>query len=177
MKVPALLLTDTNLLLFTIKLHKMETTEKPEQPRGGIHNYFQGATIHNMVINGNMNKNASESYNSTEEHKRLTPEQVVQTLKQCPEFFEKNASYSIAFCVCRDMYHMGDNATQFEKMLIERGINIPLGTINNSLSRKPFMRYHIDKWDEMNAASIVLKTRDTFIEKSQNVLIEKKEIA
>ena len=131
----------------------MESTEKPEQPRGGIHNYFQGATIHNMVINGNMNKNASESYNSTEEHKRLTPEQVVQTLKQCPEFFEKNASYSIAFCVCRDMYHMGDNATQFEK------------------------RYHIDKWDEMNAASIVLKTRDTFIEKSQNVLIEKKEIA
>lgn len=67
----------------------MESTEKPEQPRGGIHNYFQGATIHNMVINGNMNKNACESYNSTEEHKRLTPEQVVQTLKQCPEFLKR----------------------------------------------------------------------------------------
>lgn len=155
----------------------MESTEKPEQSSGGIYNYFQGATIHNLVINGTMNKNASESYNSTDEIKRLTPEQVMKALKMCPEFFGSNASYSIAFCVCRDMFHMGDNATQFERMLIERGVNIPLGTINNSLSRKPYMRYAIEKWDEMNATDTVLKTRDAFIEKAQNVLIENKEIA
>lgn len=39
----------------------METTEKPEQ-NGGIINYFQGATIHNLVINGNMTKNGTENF-------------------------------------------------------------------------------------------------------------------
>ena len=33
----------------------METAEKPQQ-KGGIINYFQGATINNLVINGNMVK-------------------------------------------------------------------------------------------------------------------------
>lgn len=28
----------------------MEQTEIPEHKRGGIHNYFQGATINNIVI-------------------------------------------------------------------------------------------------------------------------------
>lgn len=149
----------------------METIETPEHHKGGIYNYFQGATIHNIVINGNMNKNASENYSKTENNKNLTPEQVVKVLRENPEHFESHASYSIAFCVCRDLYSMGNNATQFEKMLIEKGINIPLGTINNTLSRKPFMRYHIDKWDDNNASASVLKARDSFIEKIENNII------
>ena len=40
----------------------METTETPQQGRGGITNYFQGATIHNLVINGNMTKSGDEHY-------------------------------------------------------------------------------------------------------------------
>lgn len=40
----------------------METTETPQHQHGGIVNYFQGATIHNLVINGNMTKNGTENY-------------------------------------------------------------------------------------------------------------------
>lgn len=40
----------------------MEPTETPQQ-RGGIFNYFQGATINNLVINGNMTKSGTEHYN------------------------------------------------------------------------------------------------------------------
>ena len=35
-----------------------------EQQHGGIVNYFQGATIHNLVINGNMTRRGREYYGS-----------------------------------------------------------------------------------------------------------------
>ena len=35
-----------------------------EQQHGGIVNYFQGATIHNLVINGNMTRRGRERYGS-----------------------------------------------------------------------------------------------------------------
>lgn len=49
----------------------MNPLETPHQ-HGGIVNYFQGATIHNIVINGNMTRSGSESYN-TEEHTAASP--------------------------------------------------------------------------------------------------------
>ena len=44
----------------------MEQEEKP-QHSGGIYNYFQGVTIHNMVINGNMTRNGTENYYGQEQ--------------------------------------------------------------------------------------------------------------
>lgn len=43
----------------------MESTETPQHV-GGIVNYFQGATIHNIVINGNMTKRGAEHYHTQE---------------------------------------------------------------------------------------------------------------
>lgn len=59
----------------------METTETP-QHSGGIYNYFQGATINNLVINGNMTKTGTESYNSSTatEKPRYTDSQIAQAL-------------------------------------------------------------------------------------------------
>ena len=45
----------------------MEQEEQPQHLSGGIYNYFQGATIHNIVINGNMTKSGAEHY-QREEH-------------------------------------------------------------------------------------------------------------
>ena len=42
--------------------------------------------------------------------------------------------------VCRDIYHMGDNASQFERLLNEKGILLPAGTINTE-------RHPIAGWD------------------------------
>lgn len=44
----------------------METGETPQQRGGGIYNYFEGATIHNLVINGSMTKNGDEHYHGKE---------------------------------------------------------------------------------------------------------------
>ena len=141
----------------------METEEKPKQ-RGGITNYFQGATIHNLVINGNMTKTGSEYFNS-EKHKMtgVTPFMVGRALKQCEAYIWGYAAYSVAFCVCRDNYDgWPDNATDFERKMRDQGIDLPEGTINTALSRNAFMRFDIDKWEENGALDRVIKLRDEF---------------
>lgn len=61
----------------------MESKETPQR-NGGIVNYFQGATIHNIVINGNMNRSGTEHYsNKAEEESRdYTDEQVACALSR-----------------------------------------------------------------------------------------------
>ena len=60
----------------------MESTETPQQHRGGIFNYFQGATINNLVINGNMTKNGPENYNSQEKKNTYSDTQIAQALSR-----------------------------------------------------------------------------------------------
>ena len=61
----------------------METSEKLERC-GGIYNYFQGATIHNLVINVNMTKNGSENFQQSETSNKnrvtYSDEQVARAL-------------------------------------------------------------------------------------------------
>ena len=58
----------------------METSEKTQR-HGGIYNYFEGATIHNLVINGTMNKNGTEHYYGAEERKQsYSDRQIAQAL-------------------------------------------------------------------------------------------------
>lgn len=62
----------------------MESSETP-QHLGGIYNYFQGATINNLVINGNLNQKDSVSNNSGEAKEvrlrpKCTDEQVANAL-------------------------------------------------------------------------------------------------
>lgn len=60
----------------------METEETPHHHHGGIYNYFQGATIHNLVINGNMNKNGNDNYHEghCQEKHNYNDEQVATAL-------------------------------------------------------------------------------------------------
>lgn len=58
----------------------METVEK-ESKMGGIYNYFQGATIHNMVINGNMTKSGPENYyQSSNTEANYSDQQIAKAL-------------------------------------------------------------------------------------------------
>lgn len=66
----------------------METAETPQHLGGGIVNYFQGATINNLVINGNMTKTGQDHFNSHEHNARknadseqtATKEQIAKAL-------------------------------------------------------------------------------------------------
>ena len=152
----------------------MESTE-PTQHRSGIFNYFQGATINNLVINGNMTKSGSEDYHNTgskETTSSVTAEQVVEAVKRCKGIFSSMASYAVAFCVCRDLFHMGNNMSAFERELRENGIEITDGTINSAISRSNYMKLPIDKWRENGASERTLKLLDMFREKMNDVLEE-----
>ena len=142
----------------------METWEDDAKlQKGIIINNFPGATIHNLVINGNMVKQGPDQYNSNDEgSKRVNAEQLFTALKQCKAFIWAHAAYSIPFCVCRDVYHLENNASNFERMLAEGGIVIPAGTINTAMSRSPWMKFHVDKWEEKGVRERVLKLRDEF---------------
>ena len=50
-------------------MDNQEDEKDMEQSNGGsgnIYNYFQGATIHNMVINGNMTRSGTENYGESQ---------------------------------------------------------------------------------------------------------------
>ncbi len=59
----------------------MEQQEETSQHFGGIYNYFEGATINNLVINGTMNKNGTEHYYGGEvRRKTYSDSQVARAL-------------------------------------------------------------------------------------------------
>jgi len=60
----------------------MENTEETQHHSGDIYNYFQGAIIHNMVINGNMSKSGTENYHNDDNNnnRKYSDHQVAEAL-------------------------------------------------------------------------------------------------
>jgi len=61
----------------------MKKEEETPQHHNGITNYFQGATIHNMVINGNMTRSGTEYYIGENQRgqREYTDEQVARAIE------------------------------------------------------------------------------------------------
>lgn len=89
-------------------------------------------------------------------------ERIGVALKGCMNYIWGNAAYGVVFCVCRDIYKIENNVSSFERMLSDCGISIPEGTINSAMYRNVWMKYHVDKWEEMGVMERVLKLRDAF---------------
>lgn len=142
----------------------MDTEKKPEQ-HGGIYNYFQGATIHNMVINGNMTKSGNENYYQEEhkEEKEISDKQLAKAIENCQESFWGNSSYAVVFCLFRDEYQRTMTQAGFEKMVEmlpytkDRDYMCNPGTIANAFSDNPIFKYHVSKWEENGASQRILK--------------------
>ncbi len=129
-------------------------------------------TVNGDVIEAGGVKNVTNHYYGEREEQptkdlTLDAERLAKALKECKPFIWGNAAYSIPFCVCRDLYHLANNASLFERMLAEAGIEIPDGTINAAMSRNPWMKLHIEKWEQQGAMERVLKLRDKFIQEME----------
>jgi len=118
---------------------------------------------------GPVTYNAPQYYNSvpkTEETppniKKVEPDQIMKALMLCKAYIWGNAAYTVAFCVIRDDYNNAESVSSFERMLNERGIVLPEGTLNAAISRNPWMRYNVDKWEENGAMERAIKMRDFF---------------
>ena len=106
-----------------------------------------------------------------------TEEQVAQALMRCGTYIWGNAAYSVAFCTLRDAFDWGDNATNFERRLAAKGIDIPEGTVNSAMFRNPWMKYHIDKWEENQASERAIKLRDLFKQMLAEIVLTERKTA
>lgn len=150
----------------------MDTNEKG---RHGVvfETNFDGATIGKVIINNGtmtLNERAERRMAEADREQGVSAEQVTDALRLCEAFIWGNAAYGIAFCVCRDLFNLENNACGFERMLAEGGIDIPSGTVNSAMSRNEWMRYHVDRWKEMGAKGRALALRDEFRQQMENVL-------
>lgn len=146
----------------------METNETPQR-HGGIVNYFQGATIHNIVINGNMNRSGAEHYSKTAEEKKsrddMPPqEQLINAVEKVKSLFWATSALATIYCVCRDRYGAKVSASEFERQLNKANIKCPEGTIRNTMRNNPYMKLPISKWENNGAQERVMVLIDKFVE-------------
>jgi len=104
----------------------------------------------------------TESLPGNLQKKTVEEGHIMKALMQSKAYIWGNAAYTVAFCVIRDDYKNGINVSSFERMLNERGIELPEGTLNAAISRNPWMRFHVDKWEENGAMERAIKMRDYF---------------
>lgn len=122
---------------------------------------------------GNVNNGKNESARSSEKDtakKKASPDQIMKALDLSKAYIWGNAAYTVAFCVVRDDYKNGENVSSFERLLNEKGIALPEGTLNAAISRNPWMKFDVDKWEENGAMERAIKLRDYF--RQQMTLVE-----
>lgn len=152
--------------------------EQAARPAERNYNFFRpvGQFIEHVdTINFSMNKEGTFRFENigtanmsnpakpaNEGEKRVDSETLSRALKECKAFIWGNAAYGIVFCVCRDLYNLENNASNFERLLAEAGIEIPDGTINAALNRNTWMKLNIEKWERHGAKQRALKLRDEF---------------
>jgi len=154
----------------------METEDTNPSHSGGIYNYFQGATINNLVINGNMTKSGPENYNSQSNSntKYVKPEIIAKVIQKLKPTFWGNAAFTIQFCACRDLYGWQNNALEFERIMREYGFDIPEGTITNTIFHNKYMELGVDKWETNGAMQRVMTLLENFKSNVENVILPEK---
>ena len=95
---------------------------------------------------------------------KLTATLLAKAIAACKALMWGKAAYAVAFCVCRDMHLVEDNAANFERLLADGGTVIPEGTINAAFSRNLWMKYHVDKWKETEVPKRALRLRDAVMD-------------
>jgi len=145
---------------------------RTRQQGGSIVNYFQGATINNLVINGNMNKKGTEYYQSggkgaaATDVGRPTDDMIIEGVRRCQAFFWAGAAWAVVYRVLQSDYDESRSVNQFEEdmFLPSEGLNyrcsprtIAMGMQNNTVLRsKP------EVWEQEGAKSRILTLRDAF---------------
>lgn len=160
-----------NKVINTI-IKRMEKESKDDV----LKSLLSGATISNSVIVGVAESGSQVFFRSqeddTQQHAVVSPKQVSEALKKCGDYVWGNSAYAVVFCVCRDCCGWQNNASLFERAMEEQGVLMPPGTINAALSRNPYMKLSVEKWDENGAMMRVLKLRDAFEQIIENMTDE-----
>ncbi|MBP3844408.1 MAG: hypothetical protein J6E48_04645 [Prevotella sp.] len=110
----------------------------------------------------NINQHDKESGSDNKLSECISADMVGEALSKCGDYVWGNSAYAVAFCVCRDLYGWEDNASLFERKMELEGIDLPPGTINATISRNPYMRLPVSKWQDKGVKERVLKFKNAF---------------
>lgn len=149
-----------------------------EGKKAKIVNYFEGATIHNLVVNGNMTRSGTEYYygaqpaEKRDEKPAVDLATIIKAVEKSKPFIWGTAALATVFCVCRDIYNLGNNMSGFERQMRDMNIDCPPGTVSNAIRNNPYMHSPVSRWPNERAQPRVLKLVDELQKNVMEVLTE-----
>ena len=86
----------------------------------------------------------------------LNKERLARAVEATQSFFWAQSSWAVVYCVCRDHLGMGDNMSEFERMVGElplkrRAYDCPMGTVRRTFANHDYLQYPISRWPEGRA--------------------------
>ena len=118
---------------------------------------------------GNITYNDCGEQHQEPEQEQVPADIVCKALNKCKSYIWGHSAYAVAFCVCRDLFGWQDNASLFEREMLQQGIDFPPGTINAAISRTPYLKLNVKKWAENGAMKRALKFKEEFLSQMENV--------
>lgn len=125
-----------------------------------------GVKIHQLILEYSgttIIKNGEEGNQNCRDYQKLSKESLAEVIIQAQQYFWGNSSYAVLFCLLRDFYRYPDNRTKYEKDMqglpyIRKPEYVcTLGVVSSTFSDNPYMKLHIDKWEQNGAGERVLQ--------------------
>ena len=95
---------------------------------------------------------------------------VSVAIKEVEKLMWGQSSYAVIFCVLRDKFGYGDNATSFENDIMtfssRLGLQYPCPptTISSAIYNNPYLKLHVDKWKKRGVKPRSLLLAEAFIQ-------------
>lgn len=90
-----------------------------------------------------------------EQHRDVST--LVARVDRVRHYFWSDSSMAVIFCVCRDCYDYANNMSQFE-----RDFHCQEGLLSNTFRNNPYMRLHVDKWEQNGVKARVLRLVEAY---------------
>ena len=92
----------------------------------------------------------------------LNEARLARAVEAVQSFFWAQSSWAVVYCVWRDHLRMGDNMSEFERMVAglpftKKVVECPEGTVRKAVMRNEFMNYPLHRWPEGRASKLAEK--------------------
>ena len=105
---------------------------------------------------GNITYNDYGEQHQEPEQEQVPADIVCRALNKCKSYIWGHSAWQ-------------DNASLFEREMLQQGIDFPPGTINAAISRTPYLKLNVKKWAENGAMKRALKFKEEFLSQMENV--------
>ena len=100
----------------------------------------------------------------------LSKEVLGRAIKEVEKLMWGQSSYAVIYCVLRDKFGYGDNATSFENDIMTFSSRLglqyacPPTTISSAIYNNPYLKLHVDKWQKRGVKPRSLLLAEAFIQ-------------